>query len=317
MSGVVGPSLAELAVGLGAEVAVKTSVPLALGLVASWLPGSTASRHTRLLAGVAAAPVLAGWLIATRGADAAWADAPLWPLVLWALGAVLVGGGLLRAVVRLRRLRLRSAWDGTLVCAELDSPVTAGWWRPKVIVPEAFAEWPAAHRAAALAHEQAHIRRRDWLVHMALWCLAVPLWWHPLLFVSRQRLHLLAECAADDAVLGAGHDPVRYAEQLLVLGRGRPLAALALGSSPVAHRVRHVLRPGARRGASLLSATLTVAVVLTSAVFVAPPRLWSEPAPVVLDCLPADGDVVEDLGPLIGPEPLPEPIYPYLVPNGG
>jgi beta-lactamase regulating signal transducer with metallopeptidase domain len=47
-----------------------------------------------------------------------------------------------------------------LICNEIDSPVTVGWWKPVVFVPAALAtRLPPDYIEALLAHELAHIKR--------------------------------------------------------------------------------------------------------------------------------------------------------------
>lgn len=287
MSGLVGPGTLDVALGLAAEIALKVTVPLALGLAASHLPGSAAARHLRLALALASVPVLAAATVALRGDDAAFtAGGPVWPLAGWLLGAGLVGGGLLVGLWRLHRLPTTRTPEGLEVVAGLESPATAGWWRPRILVPAGFAEWPAPARSAALAHERAHVRRRDWAVHVAAGLLGATLWFHPLAAIALRRLALLAECAADDEVIALGHDPAGYAELLLRLGRSAPTVALPLGPSAVGIRVRRLLagvspgRPSAAR-ASVVAAVLAASVAAT-----APRAAWHAPAPVD-GCSPA------------------------------
>ncbi|MEQ1570763.1 MAG: M56 family metallopeptidase [Myxococcota bacterium] len=284
MSGVVAPGALDVAVGLALDVGWKVSVPLAIGLAASALPGTAAARHQRLALSLAAAPVVAAVVVAARGADAAWAvGAPTWPLWLWAAGAA-VGlvelGWSLWALRALPTTRASGA-DALEVCSAVTGPMTAGWWRPRIFVPPDFDAWPAADRAAALAHERAHVRRGDWLVHVAARLLGAVLWFHPLAALARRRLALLAECAADDEVLAQGHDPVTYAELLLRLGRPGRVAALALGRSVVGVRVRRLLRGAGGPTASGRGAAALVVGCLAAATWcTADLAAWRAPAPI-------------------------------------
>lgn len=287
MSGVVGPDLLDVAVGLATEFAVKATVPLAAGLFASHLPGSAAARHQRLALAVGAVPLLGVATLVARGGDAAFGtDAPLWPLVGWALGALALLVHLAAGLWALRRLPTAPRPDGLESCAALSTPITAGWWRPRILVPSGFDGWPAAARSAALAHERAHVRRRDWPVHVAAWVLGAALWFHPLAHLARRRLALLAECAADDEVLAEGHEPSAFAELLLRTASPAPGAALALGPSVVGIRVRRVLGRAPRGRASAASALVAATLLAALAGATARTAPWHAPEPVA-DCAPS------------------------------
>jgi hypothetical protein len=304
MSGLVGPAGLDIAAGLALDVVLKVSVPLAVGLLASALPGSAASRHARLTLALGAVPVVAVATAAARGSDAALTDAPQWPLVVWALGAAFGLTYLLRSVVALGRLPVIPTHDGLERCALLRSPMTAGWLRPRVLVPLDFDAWTPTHRAAALAHERAHVQRRDWLVQTCVWALGAILWFHPLMALARRRLALLAECAADDAVLAQGHDPVPYAELLVRLGHPGPVGGLALGPSMVGVRVRHLLADRPRQGASvwpLVAGALLTAAATPSVAALAP---WSAPAPIA-GCSPGPAGPDAEATEVWSDDPLP------------
>src|SRR5437762_2661545 len=43
-------------------------------------------------------------------------------------------------------------------------PATWGWRRPRILLPARAAAWLEERAHVVLAHEMAHIRRRDWIV---------------------------------------------------------------------------------------------------------------------------------------------------------
>jgi TonB family protein len=141
------------------------------------------------------------------------------------LGIYLLGLGILltrlgTGTVRARMLvRRAGGLSGRLTSESCASPITVGAFRPVVILPEGWTEWPAAQLNAVLAHEGEHASRRDPLVQwLALFNRAV-FWFHPLSWWLSRRLSALAEEACDDAVLAGGHDPEEYTECLLGLAR--------------------------------------------------------------------------------------------------
>lgn len=112
----------------------------------------------------------------------------------------------------------------------LGSPLVWAGGRASLLWPEALEkELSPEGCRAVLAHELAHLARRDhwvaWLIFAAgcLW------WWHPLFYLVRRRLHREAELACDARVIAILPDARRsYAEALLdVCQRQTKTAALA------------------------------------------------------------------------------------------
>jgi hypothetical protein len=122
-----------------------------------------------------------------------------------ALRRRLLGREFLRAgplVARLEDLRQRAAipWKVRLsVSARTRTPFSAGWFRPEICVPAAaLVDLTPAQQEAMLAHELAHLVRRDpaWF---ALGLLVERLFFfQPLNRLARRELAELAETACDD-----------------------------------------------------------------------------------------------------------------------
>lgn len=98
-------------------------------------------------------------------------------------------------------------------------PVTWGWRRPVVLLPEEAAEWSAAERRNALIHELAHIARGDWAVQLGVRVACAVHWFHPLAWLAARRVAFEAEQACDDRVLLGGAEETTYADQLVFLAR--------------------------------------------------------------------------------------------------
>jgi hypothetical protein len=47
------------------------------------------------------------------------------------------------------------------VCPCVRVPLTFGWWRPRILLPGDWTAWGPSKREAVLAHELAHLERRD------------------------------------------------------------------------------------------------------------------------------------------------------------
>lgn len=94
-------------------------------------------------------------------------------------------------------------------------PVTVGVVRPVIVLPAAWMAWPAETVAAVLAHESAHLRRRDALVMFVARVNRALFWFHPLAWWLERHLAVTAEQACDDAAVQATGEPRRYASILL------------------------------------------------------------------------------------------------------
>lgn len=98
-------------------------------------------------------------------------------------------------------------------------PVAFGLGNGCVLLPVGWREWDDDRLRAALAHEMAHLRRKDWAVRM--WSLAARsvFWFHPLSWWLERRLSALAEMCCDEEGARATGDPDRYAEIVLEFAR--------------------------------------------------------------------------------------------------
>lgn len=174
------------------------------------------------------------------------------PVLLWIyFGGVLamvayrlMGWVLLRCIVR-RSRPLYAPW--LRESSDVTAPVVAGLWRVAVLLPPTWREWSGETRAAVLAHEFAHIRRRDPLVAFLAQCAKCVLWFHPLAWWLDRKLSELAELACDAAALERMPDPGEYARILLefagAVNRGRSRVALTglamAASSDMRKRIDH------------------------------------------------------------------------------
>lgn len=208
------------------------------------------------------------------------AGGPGWLLAgVWLIGAVFGACRIVRSLLTGRRLAVRSTAIHEHGClstadqlaqhfsiaqrpaliesAETVSPLCVGWLRPAIVLPAQWRQWSADHLRAALAHEMAHVARRD-LAWQLLARLACALYWfHPLVWLAAWRMRVEREVACDDCVVSAGERPSRYARLLLALAtelagcrRAPTRGAVAMaGNRRVEGRIRAILHPGRRRSA--------------------------------------------------------------------
>jgi len=97
--------------------------------------------------------------------------------------------------------------------------LTWGLLTPRIIVPAGAALWTAARIESVLAHEVAHIARRDWAVQIAAQIVCAVYWFNPLVWMTTRRMRDESEQACDDAVLRRGVNPADYASHLLAVAR--------------------------------------------------------------------------------------------------
>lgn len=197
--------------------------PVLLGAL-PWLP--TLPARWQLLAPVI---VLPGTLASPALPGSAVAGGVPW-MALWLVGATFALLRLALAYARLRRscrplppellahcrhehptldprrLRLHSRGPGVL------------WsWRSLILLPADFTRrFGAEQRVLVLAHEQAHLARRDPLWSLLAEILAALLWFHPLAWLALPRFRLDQELACDERTLHRStHDAGNYARTLL------------------------------------------------------------------------------------------------------
>jgi beta-lactamase regulating signal transducer with metallopeptidase domain len=178
---------------------------------ASPIPGQTGPDPDGPAAATSATPVPRSW--------------PTVLLAIWLGGSVIVLGWSLACVVRFER-RLRRACRPATASIHRVAAATAArfgvrrvpqvrtvdaivspmaWWaggRVTIILPAALAESLDADALRwILAHEVAHIRRRDHLVRWVEWLACVAFWWNPLSWWARRHLRINEELCCDALVL--------------------------------------------------------------------------------------------------------------------
>lgn len=157
---------------------------------------------------------------------------------VWAAGLLIGLARLLIGLIRVRAipatpLALDAPRGVRVLQAQSDTimPLTWGLFRPRVLFPANVSEWPEERIRQVLAHELAHVERRDWIVHIAAEIMRAVYWFHPLAWLAASQLRHESERACDDAVLGQGADACSYAEHLVHLARALKSPAGVLSST--------------------------------------------------------------------------------------
>ena len=144
-----------------------------------------------------------------------------------------------------RRLRLGVAFrvvDTGLVGA----PGVIGWIRPVILLPVAvLTNLTPVQIEAILAHELAHIRRRDYAVNLLQTVAETLLFYHPAVWWVSARVREEREHCCDDVAVEVCGEPRAYAAALAELASWRTReTALAIGAADgsLLARVRRLLR---------------------------------------------------------------------------
>jgi beta-lactamase regulating signal transducer with metallopeptidase domain len=108
---------------------------------------------------------------------------------------------------------------GIFESASFVVPGSVGCFRARILLPRAWRDWNSVKLQAVLAHERAHIRRRDWLIRVVSHVNVCMFWFHPLAWWMERELARLAEEACDDVALSEMDDREQYAATLVDIAR--------------------------------------------------------------------------------------------------
>ncbi len=177
----------------------------------------------------------------------------------------------------------------------LTGPVTAGWWRPVVLVPASLLSgMPPQLLEALLAHELAHVRRCDYVVNVIQGAIEILLFYHPAVWWLSNRIRDEREQIADDIAASELGEPRRLALALseLDLFQFTPQLAPAAHGGNLMSRIKRLVRPEAEPLNWKLA--LPILGLATCAAFYS----WAAPAHAAADPLP-------QAAPLAAPAPAP------------
>lgn len=163
---------------------------------------------------------------------------------LWVLGMAAMALWGVISCIRVRRQVRESIPEGEVyLCDRISSPFLFGLLRPKIYMPSTLSVEARRH---VLAHEKAHIARRDhWWKPLGFTLLTVN-WFNPAMWLSYILLCRDIEMACDERVVRSfGNEEKKvYSAALLTCSvNSRPITAcpLAFGEVGVKQRIRSVL----------------------------------------------------------------------------
>jgi beta-lactamase regulating signal transducer with metallopeptidase domain len=163
-------------------------------------------------------------------------------------------------------------------------PLTWGWVRPTVLLPQDSREWEAEKTVSVLKHELGHIKRRDCLVQALVYLVCAIYWFNPLVWIAAASSRREREIACDDYVISGGTDGTAYADHLLDIARSLKSPKLS-GVSTIAMarpselegRLMAILSSDRPRGANTKAGMFTTMGILA---VVAIPLAALRPVPV-------------------------------------
>ena len=193
------------------------------------------------------------------------------------------------------------------------APLTFGVFRPTVLLPEDLPVGDAQFQLI-LAHELAHIRRKDCLRKLLLTVCLCLYWWNPLVWMMVWLANRDMELACDEAVLRAlGPDCKKaYALTLLDMAQRNPKSAplcSGFAKSSAEERIRAILC--FKRIPAWVGIFVSVLFVLTASAFTTQavnPSVLPEMEPAVQEKIPEENVAVSV--PVSEPIPTTPPIMP-------
>ena len=190
-----------------------------------------------------------------------------WIVGAWAACALCLALRMIAGLLWLRRAATREgrdpAWQGRVdrlaaqfglarpvrlrIVVGLSSPVTAGSWRPVVLVPASLVTTMPPHLLEALlAHELAHIQRHDYLVNLCQNVIESLLFYHPAVWWISRRIRVEREQIADAIAARQLGEPRRLALALSELEKlqfSTHHLAQAANGGDLMSRIKQLVRP--------------------------------------------------------------------------
>lgn len=194
--------------------------------------------------------------------------------LVWVAGIAIL---LLYGLISYLRLRHKVAEaipyeKNTWLCDQVKTPFILGVFRPRIYLPSGLNDEETAY---VLAHEHAHLRRKDHLWKPLGFLLLTVYWFHPLIWVAYILLCRDIEAACDEKVIAdmAMTEKKAYANALVSCSMQRQLilaCPLAFGEVGVKERVKGVLNY--RKPAFWIIVAALIACVVIAVCFLTNPK---------------------------------------------
>ena len=193
---------------------------------------------------------------------------------VWIVGVLAVCLYGLISYVRLKRKMADAVLlSGNIFQSEkAESPFILGFYRPKIYLPFSLSD---TDRENVIAHETAHIKRKDHIIKPLAFLLLAVYWFNPLVLVSYVLLCRDIELACDEKVIRDLSEDSRkvYAKSLLDCAvKRKSIAAcpLAFGEVGVKTRIKGVMNY--KKPAFWVIIITVAAIIITSVCFLTNPK---------------------------------------------
>jgi GWxTD domain-containing protein len=147
-------------------------------------------------------------------------------------------------------------------------PTVIGWLRPVVLIPLGCLSGLSPNQVEAiLAHELAHIRRRDYLVSVLQSIVEALLFYHPAVWWVSRHIRREREHCCDDLAVQYTGDAFSYARALSLLEENRsalPTIALGANGGILTMRIKRLLGCKESAAAPQLVALTLLGIVITA-----------------------------------------------------
>ena len=279
-------------------VGLRLALPVRLQSVFSLVPSAVTVSEKIMLdptpainSGISVLDKAVNPVVAASFTPEPWASANPLQILIFAASVVWLAGLaalLLYSAVSWLRLRHRVAEsvplrDNIRLCHQVDSPFVLGMIKPRIYLPFGMDEGSVE---LVIAHEQAHIRRRDNLTKPLAFLLLAVYWFNPLMWLAYFLLCRDMEFACDERVLRE-QNGIRKAYASVLLSCSVPhhhaaVCPVAFGELGVKQRIKTVLKY--KKPALWLTAAAVVLIVVLALGFLTDPaglRFDTKTNPVV------------------------------------
>ena len=146
---------------------------------------------------------------------------------------------------------------------QITTALTLGIFRPWILLPKEHREWEPEKLRGVLAHELAHIERRDCLVQWLPNLVRIVNWFNPLVWLARSEMLCESERACDDAVIRSGAGGIAFARNLIDMAQSVSPAASLVSTAlttQLERRIARLIDPSANRRPLSTAGTIAGAV---------------------------------------------------------
>ena len=125
----------------------------------------------------------------------------------------------------------------------VQSPVVVGAWKPIILLPISLVlELPPDQLESLIAHELAHILRRDYLINLLQTAIETLLFYHPAVWWISAQVRRERENCCDDIAVQLTNSRTAYAQALAAVVGARNVTALpAANGGSLLNRIRRVI----------------------------------------------------------------------------